>query len=1725
LENRSTVKVVIPPLDEKAEILDNVLEEAKKYNTYELKQFSVKVTDKNRYTDDINFIYVEDYFVDVSQPSSATTMSTRVYPASTVKLNSERCRYNIYIYPEQKLQTITLDDYKKDIFQGKEGKLPTTYDVDDRKGGIQFHPIDRSRVKDTSDLHDDSKWSSVERRYTANTYVIAAIKKLNVLAYIPNSDWLIVYELLTAFPSLTYTVNGNFNYYDSGSANGSSILAVDHYLKGRPFNWKGRSPYIIAKDTFGVYSENVEKWHTTSGDEGSFTLYISTFRDTTSDSIDLEEEFGSKYFLQEFTRGIKSLSVGGNMVLRWPSMCTFFGVSVLALISKMFNDVHLVKPMASKSTTNEFYIVALNYIKRDSEIEKYLVDRCTKWGTNSIELATPLCSIPYDFTNQIIVPMATLIQNTFTNTVARLSADKQRGHPLYWSIKKNNWLAVNTVNHNNDMGVKIKRDTRHKRRVLSEDIFKKGLALIPDKGGTIECEFRLTGINYDVFDFFKDTFDDAKDTVHEATIKYNNYSFLNSTARETYNPNTQESKWIDKKRLLSVEYDIHGSTTIKGARFSVSSETVTQVHPHHDTYNYVRLIERHIYASSKWGGFKVHLSTVKGGSTTKKASDVSQPKYEVEIEFNTLSDAIRSSKKPHMLDMMGLQTIYNDVSFIDTSLSSLFGGASTIKPMTGEEKDLTDSLQNIFGGDKNYIGMYYSLINRPENFKLHHLKNMVTPAGVSTHGVTVKADGVRYLGYFSSTKFIIFNPGNIVYVGECKSNLAGTVVDIEHMEKGRNRNLAFDCLAYKGKDITPLPMEFRYNKLKGIDCRSMGVKKLFFTGDMEKDVGMANNHAIAEFGKSNDGLIMVDMNGDYRSMQRKYKPHDQISIDFRVQIIKDKVYLWAFDRTQKREVLYRADGFSNPINYSPRDTYRNGDIVEFVFYNNKLTFYRIRTSDKKNPNMVSVVDDNWEDMKNPITVKDIIKTVKPLLNSKQIYFNQLCLEISTLMTPHVKGDSVIGCLNGVYDPAIVQHLVRAIPIPKKVLLCDREVGKMVDGIIQKIGIVSYGLYKNSLYLKNYNFSTTTLDFLNPLHVSQRVLSGVSYSVATCFFTLNTIRGEDVTNLVNTLNGMTVNMGNKVMGCYYDIDLILEKMDEGQNELELENGVMVTRKGGADTVSLDYGGTNVVASRSSYDAFNLGIVGCGYKLVEYKHLEGSYIKTFVYTRIEDRFKNRSIASVDTQIDLPTHIYQDGKPTPLKLCRVGVPGDGSCLIHSILYNSANTRYTLMSKDKRSRIVKKLRIHMATTLHLDMYNSKYSTKGGIAWSEYVKNIRTPTTFLGMDEIQYVMDKLDINIIFINESSRTPFMGGGFLKYDDDKPYIIVLHIDGLHYEPVNECVPDGDNRFLFNGGDAVIQTLLAYTKNVKMATTRMPIARMPIARMPIVPVGKPDEKEYKVKEYKVKEYKVNEYKVNTSNTHHSNTGQKFMAKYHNYVKKNLISDTVQDGSSVLDIGAGKGGDVWKYIDVGVGDLFLVEPYNYKELKDRQRESKWGEKRSGGGTPTNIYTLETKAGDVQGILDMIQSNSRDKSSTVQVASMFFILTFFFENEGSLSRLINTLKSTVVKPGGLVIGTTMDGDKTFERLKGSQEFHNSVVTIKKHYNDDEKKVFGKDITININNSIVTDQHEYLVDFEYFKEKMNEEGFTLISSEFFDYRKYDKTASASYVDFSNLNRWFIFRRD
>ena len=243
--------------------------------------------------------------------------------------------------------------------------------------------------------------------------------------------------------------------------------------------------------------------------------------------------------------------------------------------------------------------------------------------------------------------------------------------------------------------------------------------------------------------------------------------------------------------------------------------------------------------------------------------------------------------------------------------------------------------------------------------------------------------------------------------------------------------------------------------------------------------------------------------------------------------------------------------------------------------------------------------------------------------------------------------------------------------------------------------------------------------------------------------------------------------------------------------------------------------------------------------------------------------------------------------------------------------------------------------------------------------------------------------------------------------------------------------------------------------------------------------------------------------------------MRKYHNAEKRNIIS-LYCGNRSVLDLGAGKGGDLSKYSAAKVNRLVLVEPDEEKIVAEDGLVRRL-EEMSIKGISTIITT---KGEDTPKILKGL------RDTRVEIVASFFSMTFLFESIDILRSFLGTVDSALLE-GGYFIGTMMSGEKAKQLLLGKRDVTLGDVTINKFYDDALPPSTGQKLRIDISGSAtVHDQYEYLAYFSILEEELKSLGFVLEllydfnPEQYFDSKNMDKNTK----DFSSLNISFVFRK-
>jgi 23S rRNA U2552 (ribose-2'-O)-methylase RlmE/FtsJ len=251
----------------------------------------------------------------------------------------------------------------------------------------------KSQLDDVYKLQNASRVMRTFDPFTTTKYQISKMSNaINV-----TNAWLKGYELIyhhNLIPTDTYI--DSFVYFDNASFPGSFILATNHFThtltKIKNFMWNAASLLEETKDSkeplcdsYKLYKNYPNNWLMHENNNGDITniINISDFQNQFklkygSEHIvdlytcDLGTDVSNNYNEQEkihfilnisqIVCGLATLKSGGHMVVKHYTIFEPFTISYIALLTNLFKSVEITKPLTSKRTNSELYIVCKNYL-------------------------------------------------------------------------------------------------------------------------------------------------------------------------------------------------------------------------------------------------------------------------------------------------------------------------------------------------------------------------------------------------------------------------------------------------------------------------------------------------------------------------------------------------------------------------------------------------------------------------------------------------------------------------------------------------------------------------------------------------------------------------------------------------------------------------------------------------------------------------------------------------------------------------------------------------------------------------------------------------------------------------------------------------------------------------------------------------------------------------------------------------------------------------------------------------------------------------------------------------------------------------------------------------------------------------------------------------------------------------------------------------------------------
>jgi 23S rRNA U2552 (ribose-2'-O)-methylase RlmE/FtsJ len=226
--------------------------------------------------------------------------------------------------------------------------------------------------------------------------------------------WLKAYELFSHYKVFPIKPTESYIYFDNAAFPGTFILAAWHYVNTlcdiKDFQWYGSSFLTddalmggkgFLEDIYKLYANYPNNWLMGKNNNGDVTVYENqmAFEKILGGSVDLytsdlgfdvshdynrQEELQSHANLGQIVTALLVLKKGGIMITKQYSYFEPFTISLMGLLTLVFDRVEICKPMFSKSGNSETYLVGLGYKphteSNNNSVVRVLLDRLKNWS-------------------------------------------------------------------------------------------------------------------------------------------------------------------------------------------------------------------------------------------------------------------------------------------------------------------------------------------------------------------------------------------------------------------------------------------------------------------------------------------------------------------------------------------------------------------------------------------------------------------------------------------------------------------------------------------------------------------------------------------------------------------------------------------------------------------------------------------------------------------------------------------------------------------------------------------------------------------------------------------------------------------------------------------------------------------------------------------------------------------------------------------------------------------------------------------------------------------------------------------------------------------------------------------------------------------------------------------------------------------------------------------------
>lgn len=353
-----------------------------------------------------------------------------------------------------------------------------------------------------------SQWDNATKKYEPSYHIARRLKEYIPIVTNAGSK---VYELMHCFHKYIFRKDmKTIVHFDNASMPGIFPYTVNYYVQAFvphiQYDWYASSlieqnklDKAPLRDDYSLWKNYPRRWlmgekhngDVMNPDEqlyfkerlgGKVDLYTSDIGFDVSRDYNAQETLQSPANLGQILSGLITLKKGGVMVTKQFTYMKCFTISLMGLITRLFDKVYITKPMASKPDNSETYLVGIGYKGPNDEVIASILEHLTsanvissdneivpmkpliQKGCISNEFIKALTASNVHFTNETV---AKIRQNldTFAKRVPGAAPDMSRRTEMNEIVDR--WFVANPVkriNVNKQLRSQHKRQHKPKNR-------------------------------------------------------------------------------------------------------------------------------------------------------------------------------------------------------------------------------------------------------------------------------------------------------------------------------------------------------------------------------------------------------------------------------------------------------------------------------------------------------------------------------------------------------------------------------------------------------------------------------------------------------------------------------------------------------------------------------------------------------------------------------------------------------------------------------------------------------------------------------------------------------------------------------------------------------------------------------------------------------------------------------------------------------------------------------------------------------------------------------------------------------------------------------------------------------------------------------------------------------------------------------------------------------------